>query len=89
MITNYMFGEIEANFLDSDNFPDIATSSRQSASEDDERYWALENSIHGELKEIWKHTNKLKERAGLRNALASNPYLKQWHDELRPTHSNL
>ena len=85
MITKYMFGEIEADFLDSDNFPDIATSSRQSISEDDERYRALENFIHGELKEIWKHTNKLKEHAGLCNALASNPYLKQWHDELRPT----
>lgn len=84
MITKYMFGEIEADFLDTDHLPDIATSSRQNISEDDERYQALTNFIHAELKQIWNETNKLKERAGLRNALTNNPYLKQWYDTLRP-----
>ena len=84
MITKYMFGEIEADFLDVDTHPDIATSSRQSISEDDERYQALANFIRSELKTIWTETNTLKERAGLRDALSSNPYLKQWYDALRP-----
>ena len=86
MITKYMFGEIEADFLDLDTRPDIATSSRQSISEDDERYKALANFIRSELKTIWKETNTLKERAGLRDALASNPYLKQWYAALRLPH---
>ena len=86
MITKYMFGEIEADFLDLDDQPDIATSSRQSISEDDERYEALANFIRSELKVIWTQTNTLKERAGLRDALASNPYLKQWYEALRPPH---
>ena len=84
MITKYMFGEIEADFLDLDDRPDIATSSRQSISENDERYKALANFIRTELKTIWTQTNKLKERAGLRDALSSNPYLRQWYDALRP-----
>ena len=86
MITKYMFGEIEADFLDLDDHPDIATSSRQSISEDDERYEALAGFIESELRAIWTQTNTLKERAGLRHALSSNPYLKQWYDALRPPH---
>ena len=86
MITKFMFGEIEADFLDLDDHPDIATSSRQSISEDDERYQALRKFIESELRAIWIHTNELKERAGLRHALSSNPYLKQWYDALRPPH---
>ena len=86
MITKYMFGEIEADFLDLDDHPDIATSSRQSISEDDERYQALRKFVESELRAIWTHTNTLKERAGLRHALSSNPYLKQWYEALRPPH---
>ena len=86
MITKYIFGEIEADFLDLDNYPDIATTGRQSISEDDQRYKALTQFIRSELKHIWSETNKLKEHAGLRNALATNPYLRRWYDDLRPPH---
>ncbi len=85
MITKYMFGEIEADFLDSDDQPDIATSGRQSIFEDDERYEALTKFIESELRHIWTKTNKLKERAGLRHALSSNPFLKEWYEEIRPS----
>ena len=85
MITKYLFGEIEADFLDHDMEPDIATSSRQCISEDDERYQALVEFIRSELNEIWKITNKLKDRCGMRDALSSNPHLKEWYDSLRPS----
>ena len=84
MITKYMFGEIEADFLDQDDEPDIATSSRQRISEDDGRYRALGKFIQAELKAIWIQTNTLKERAGLRHALMSNPHLEDWYQGLRP-----
>ena len=84
MITKYMFGEIEADFLDQDDEPDIATSSRQRISEDDSRYRALANFVQTELKAIWTQTNTLKERAGLRHALVSNPFLNEWYQALRP-----
>ena len=84
MITKYMFGEIEADFLDLDNHPDIATSSRQQISEDDERYKALSKFIRSELKAIWTQTNQLKERHGVERALSSNPHLKEWYQSIRP-----
>ena len=86
MITKYMFGEIEADFLDLDDEPDIATSGRQSITEDNERFRALMSFVESELKAIWTQTNTLKERAGLRHALSSNPYLKKWYESLRPPH---
>lgn len=84
MITKYIFGEIQADFLDRDDRPDITTSSRQRISEEDGRYKALTGFLHAELKKIWIETNKLKERSGLRHALSSNPYLKEWYESLRP-----
>ena len=89
MITKYMFGEIVADFLDEDDKDDIATSSRQSISEDDPRFKALKSFLLSELKHIRQKTNKLKETKGLHNALQANPPLKDWYrglpKSLRPS----
>ncbi len=82
MITKYMFGEINADFLDEDDKDDIATSSRQSISEDDLRFKALKSFLRRELTHIWTETNKLKEKKGLENALEANPPLKEWYQDL-------
>ena len=82
MITKYMFGEINANFLDEDDKDDIATSSRQSISEDDPRFKALKSFLRDELQHIWTRTNRLKEKKGLDNALRENPPLKEWYESL-------
>ena len=84
MITKYLYGEINADFLDKDDKVDIATSSRQSLSVDDPRYIALRSFIRGELLHIWNSTNKLKDKKGLEQALSSNPYIREWYDGLRP-----
>ena len=82
MITKYMFGEFNADFLDDDEEEDIATSSRQSISEDDFRFKGLKSFVGEQLRHIWNETNKLKERKGLENALKENPPLKEWYDGL-------
>ena len=82
MITKFMFGEINADFLDEDDKDDIATSSRQSISEDDPRFRALKSFLRSELLHIWTETNKLKEKKGLEKALKENPPLKEWFEEL-------
>lgn len=82
MFTKYLFGEINADFLDEDERDDIATSSRQSISEDDPRFMALKVFLRAELDYIWKKTNKLKEKKGLENALQENLPLKEWYDDL-------
>ena len=84
MITKYIYGEINADFLDDDDEDDIATSSRQSLSVDDPRYMALRSFIDEELRHIWNRTNKLKDKKGLEQALASNPHIREWYDGLRP-----
>ena len=83
MITKYMFGEINADFLDQDQKEDIATSSRQSISEDDPRFKALKSFLRDELQHIWTQTNKLKEKRGLDKALQENLPLREWY-EMQP-----
>lgn len=82
MITKYIFGEINADFLDEDDKDDIATSSRQSISEGDPRFVALRTFLHSELKHVWTETNSLKERQGLEKALQENPPLREWYEGL-------
>ena len=82
MITKYIFGEISANFLDEDDKEDIATSSRQSISEDDPRFVALRSFLRSELQHIWTETNKLKDKKGLERALQENQPLREWYEEL-------
>ena len=82
MITKFMFGEITADFLDQDGKEDIATSSRQSVSEDDVRYKALRAFLSKELQHIWVATNKLKDRKGLQHVLADNQPLRDWYEKL-------
>ena len=52
MYTKYIFGELQADFLDTDEEEDIATSSRQKILEDDPRYLALKEFVRAELKYI-------------------------------------
>ena len=84
MITKYIYGEINADFLDDDDEDDIATSSRQSLSVDDPRYIALRSFIGEELRHIWNRTNRLKDKKGLEQALSSNPHIREWYNGLRP-----
>ena len=83
LITKYMYGEINADFLDEDDKEDITTSSRQKISENDERYHALKKFIGNELRHIWIATNTLKEKKGLDMALKANPYISEWYDKLK------
>ena len=83
MITKYMYGEINADFLDEDDKDDIATSSRQKISEDDPRYCALKSFIGNELQHIWIATNTLKEKKGLEKALRSNPHIREWYEAIQ------
>ena len=84
MITKFMYGEIHAEFLDSDKEDDIATSGRQKIIEDDPRCKALKAFIEKELKYIWSATNTLKEKKGLESAFNANSLIKEWYDQLKP-----
>ena len=84
LITKYIYGEIEADFLDDDQEDDISTSSRQKIVEDAPRYQALKKFIETELLYIRSKTDKLKKSKGVEKALNFNPKIKDWYQKLNP-----
>ena len=60
LYSKYVIGDIEADFLDSDDKPDIVTSNRQTLDETDERYVALRNVVGNALKTIQNQWSDLR-----------------------------
>lgn len=78
---NYIFGEIHADFLDTDDDDDIATSSRQNIVQDDERYRALVNFIKREIKHIKQLWTSYRNSEGTKTALEI-PEISAWFSTL-------
>lgn len=81
MYSKYVFGELEADFLDLDNEDDIATSSRQNIIEDDLRYINLRQFLEKELKYIQSKWTELRNKEGEKMALEI-PAIKEWYKTL-------
>ena len=84
LITKYVYGEIQADFLDEDEDEDIATSSRQKINEDSSRYKALKTFLGKELRAIRTETDRLKEKKGVEKATNYHPKIKEWYEKLNP-----
>lgn len=80
--TKYLVGEVNADFLDSDDLEDIATSSRQSIIEDDPRYIVLKKVILDRLSSIAGDWSEFRTNDGGKEALTDLPILKQWIETL-------
>ena len=72
LYTKYLTGQIEADFLDADDQPDIATSDRQRLQEDDPRYVSLITFLRETLGDVEKRWNEWRKeaRGGRRRAVA-------------------
>jgi hypothetical protein len=81
MYTKYLIGELHADFLDTDEGEDSATTSRQEIKKDDPRYVALKNWVLGELKNIQSLWTKLRNKEGTEWALQI-PAIKEWFTSL-------
>jgi hypothetical protein len=81
LYAKYLTGEITANFLDSDDDDDIATSNRQRVIEDDPRYEALKTYIYTCLKEIQNIWSDWRKKHATQKAL-TNPAIKGWYETL-------
>ena len=83
---SYLIGEIHADFLDSNENDDIATSSRQNINEDDPRYQALLSHVYSLLKKIqnvWtQYRKEYAEKDAVQKAEDLSPTLKDWYDSL-------
>lgn len=80
MFTNYIIGEIEANFLDEDK--DLSTSNREGYQKDNEEYDALFNFLREEISHIGIDWNRYKENQGVSAAIGVEPKIQTWYDSL-------
>ncbi len=83
LFTKYVIGELEAEFLDDDNLPDIVTSDRQHLKENDERYEAITAWFEKALREIGNRWTDWRREKALDKALAIT-VVKDWYDALTP-----
>lgn len=80
--SKYIVGEIDADFMDTDDEEDIVTSARQSVKEDDIRYEKLKQWVKGILKQIQNKWTDLRIEVSLERAL-KHRVLKDWYNEQR------
>ncbi len=81
MYTKYLMGEIHADFLDTNEEEDSATTSRQEIKKDDPRYVALKDWVLGELKNIQSRWTNLRNEEGTKWALEV-PAINEWFNSL-------
>lgn len=86
LYTKYLTGQVEADFLDSDNKPDIATSDRQRIQEGDPRYTALMSFLKNSLDQVEKSWTKWRKKHEVRKAKEDSPVLKGWLASLPKAH---
>lgn len=79
--THYLTGQIEADFLDSDE-DDIATSDRQRVIEDDERYQAILAYLKSMLGKIESQWNSWRDKHRADEIAEEHPAVAQWFDEM-------
>jgi hypothetical protein len=82
LYTKYLTGQIEADFLDMDDRPDIATSDRQRVQEDDERYIQLLAFLRSTLSQLEKQWNEWRRKHEIRKVRNESPGLSEWLDSL-------
>ena len=78
LYTKYLTGQIEAEFLDRDDRPDIATSDRQRIQEDDPRYEALLSFLRSSLSLVEKRWTEWRRKHEVRRAKEVSPALGEW-----------
>ena len=82
LYTKYLTGQIEADFLDADDQPDIATSDRQRVQEDDERYIQLIAFLGSRLNQLEKRWNEWRRKHEVEKAKETSPAIAEWLETL-------
>ncbi len=78
LYTKYITGQIEAEFLDQHDSPDIATSDRQRIQEDDPRYEALISFLKSSLLRVEKRWTVWRRKHEAKRAMEVSPALGDW-----------
>ena len=83
LYSKYLCGVVHADFLDSNDEPDIAISSRQGFIENEERFQDVVQFIDAEMNRIATEWDALREREGVR-AARNYPVVEEWYESLDP-----
>ena len=83
IFTSYIVGEIEMNFLDDNDLPDMATSSRQQLQQNDPRYDVVKSFVQSSLNTIDKKWDEWRREIGSKEIEKEAPALTQWLSELK------
>lgn len=87
LFTEYLVGEIDADFMDLDELDDIVTSNRQSVKKDDPRYDALYRHLKGSLNTIGNRWTDLRNENSLDEA-TNDKSVAEWYDSLKVGQKN-
>ncbi|WP_210459543.1 BbrUII/HgiDII family restriction enzyme [Pantoea ananatis] len=82
VFTNYLVGEIVADFLDDNEQPDMATSSRQKLQQNDPRYPVLKGFLERTLSRIDKDWDNWRRAKGVDDVKKTSPAVKEWLESL-------
>lgn len=82
LYTKYLTGQIEADFLDADGKPDIATSDRQRVQEDDPRYIQLIAFLKKQLTHVERRWLEWRQLHEVEKAKETSPALAEWLNNL-------
>ncbi len=80
LYTKYLTGQIEADFLDDNHQPDIATSDRQRIQEDDPRFTEILNFLKNRLQEVEVYWTKWRGDHSLKEIQDRVPALVEWFE---------
>lgn len=82
LYTKYLTGQIEADFLDTDSEPDIATSDRQRVQEDDSRYDQLISFLKTGFTRVERRWTEWRRKHEVEKAKEASPALVEWFESL-------
>lgn len=88
ILNSYVTGQVEADFLDTDDQDDIATSDRQRLVEDDKRYVALLAFLRQSLVSVSDSWSALRNEARGRDVQTENPAIAEWIGALPSSQQN-
>ena len=86
LYSEYVIGEIHADFLDQDDLDDIATSSRQKLIEEDPRYQSLKRALGDCLTSVQTQWREYRNQVGLSAATKIIPQIQNWYGSLNADH---
>lgn len=83
VFTNYLVGELVADFLDDNDNPDMATSSRQKLQQNDPRYPVLKGFLERSLNQIDKDWDRWRRAKGIEEVKKTTPAVSDWLNSLK------